>query len=389
MSVLEFKPSKPLTMGVELELQVVDRRSCDLTRGASDIIALLARRGSPGDARHEITESMLEVSSGVHDLHQPLLQELLSIRDAVVDAADRINLLVAGGGAHPFQHWPDRHVTDRPRYQKLAEVYGYLAKHVTIFGQHVHIGCEDGDTALYLLHALSRYIPHFLALAASSPYYQAVDTGFDSARLNAMAPYPTSGFAPYIVAWDAFEDYYDRLKTAGVIESMKDLYWDIRPKPEFGTVEVRVFDTPLTVGRAAALAVYVQALCRRLLAERPEWDPRETYVVYQYNRFQACRFGLDGDFVDPQTHVHRSIREDVIATVGMVSAHARALQAEEPIAAIERWARERINDARWLRERYAESQSFEDLVWHQASRWRDGDDDRGAAALAALPERPA
>ncbi|MEP7206950.1 MAG: YbdK family carboxylate-amine ligase [Casimicrobiaceae bacterium] len=370
MSVLEFKPSKPLTMGVELELQVVDRRSSDLTRGASDIIALLARRGAPGDARHEITESMLEVSSTPHDRYQPLKDELIAIRDAVVDAADRVNLLVAGGGAHPFQHWPERIVTDRPRYQKLAEIYGYLAKHVTIFGQHVHIGCEQGDIALYLLHALSRYIPHFLALAASSPYYQGVDTGFHSARLNAMAPYPTSGFAPYIVTWDAFEAYYGRLKTAGVIESMKDLYWDIRPKPEYGTVEVRVFDTPLTVERAAALGVYVQVLCRRLLAEPPNWDPRETYLVYQYNRFQACRFGLDGDFVDPETHVHRSIREDVIATIGLLAADARELEATEPIAAIEHWARERDNDARWLRERYAESQSFEDLVWHQARRWR-------------------
>jgi carboxylate-amine ligase len=372
VSALPFKPSRPLTIGVELELQVVDRRSCDLTRGASDIIALLARRGSPGDARHEITESMLEVSTSVHDRHRAVLDELRAVRDAVVDAADRMNLLVAGGGAHPFQRWPDRQVTARPRYQKLAEVYGYLAKHVTIFGQHVHIGCADGDTSLYLLHALSRYIPHFLALAASSPYYQGVDTAFHSARLNAMAPYPTSGFAPFIERWEAFEAYFDRLRTYGVIESMKDLYWDIRPKPEYGTVEVRVFDTPLTVEKAAALAAYVQALCHQLLAERPSWPAEETYVVYAYNRFQACRFGLEGDFIDPQTHEHRPIREDVLQTVAALGASARELEAAEPLAQIERWARDAENDARWLRERFADSQSLEDLVWQQATRWREG-----------------
>ncbi len=369
MSALEFKSSLPLTMGVELELQVVDRRSCDLTRGASDIIAVLARRGSPGDARHEITESMLEVSTRVHERYRAVLDELLAIRDAVVDAADRVNLLVAGGGAHPFQHWPERYVTDKPRYQKLADVYGYLAKHVTIFGQHVHIGCTDGDTALRLLHSLSRYIPHFLALAGSSPYYQGVDTGFDSARLNAMAPYPTSGHAPYIVSWSAFEDYYAELHGYGVIESMKDLYWDIRPKPEYGTVEVRVFDTPLMVEKAAVLAAYVQILCHAFLADRASSDPQQTYVVYQYNRFQACRFGLDGDLVDARTHTHRSIREDILETVGALEADANALEAVEAIRHIEQWARARDNDARWLRERYAHSQSLEDLVWNQALRW--------------------
>jgi carboxylate-amine ligase len=367
---LEFNPSQPLTMGVELELQVVDRRSCDLTRGASDIIALLKRRGSPGDARHEITESMLEVSTRVHDRYRAVHDELQSIRDAVVAASDRLNLLVAGGGAHPFQRWPERYVTDRPRYRKLAEIFGYLAKHVTIFGQHVHIGCADGDTALRLLHALSRYIPHFLALAASSPYYQGVDTAFDSARLNAMAPYPTSGFAPPIVSWEAFDDYYGMLRDYGIIESMKDLYWDIRPKPEYGTVEVRVFDTPLTVDKAAILAAYVQVLCHRLLAERGTADLEATYRVYAYNRFQACRFGLEGDLIDPATHEHRSVRDDVLRTLAGLAESADALDAAEPMREIERWARAASNDARWLRERYGQSRSFEDLVWNQALVWR-------------------
>jgi carboxylate-amine ligase len=370
MSALEFRPSKPLTMGVELELQVINRRDCDLTRGTSELVRLLEQGKKPGDARHEITESMLEVSTGVHERHRAVQDELRAVRDAVVAAADRLNLLVCGGGAHPFQRWPDRHVTKKPRYQHLAEVYGYLAKHVTIFGQHVHIGCTDGDTALRLLHCLSRYIPHFLALAASSPYYQGVDTAFDSARLNAMAPYPTSGYAPYIQSWAAFEDYFEKLRGYGVIESMKDLYWDIRPKPEFGTVEVRVFDTPLTVERAAALAAYVQVLCHRLLAGDAAIPPQESYLVYSYNRFQACRFGLDGDLIDPVTHAHRQVREDIRLTLAELADNARELDAAEPMLNIERWARNGVSDARWLRERYAASQSFEDLVWNQAQLWR-------------------
>ncbi len=373
MPVLAFNPSKPLTMGIELELQVVNRRDCDLTRGTSELVRLLTQGKKPGDARHEITESMLEVSTGVHERHRAAHDELRSIRDAVVAAADRLNLIVCGGGTHPFQHWPERYVTKRPRYQHLAEVYGYLAKHVTIFGQHVHIGCADGDTAIRMLHCLSRYIPHFLALAASSPYYQGVDTAFDSARLNAMAPYPTSGHAPYIESWTAFQDYYDKMVTCGIIESMKDLYWDIRPKPEFGTIEVRVFDTPLTVERAAALAAYVQVLCRRFLEEGTAPAPRESYFVYAYNRFQACRFGLDGDLIDPATHAHRSIRDDILQTLPLLANHARDLDAGEPLSNIGHWARDGVNDARWMRERYAARQSFEDLVSHQARLWRGRD----------------
>jgi carboxylate-amine ligase len=373
MPALAFVPSKPLTMGVELELQVVNRRDCDLTRGTSELVRLLAQGKKPGDARHEITESMLEVSTGVLERHAAVESELRAIRDAVVEAADRLNLLVCGGGAHPFQRWPERYVTKRPRYQHLAEVYGYLAKHVTIFGQHVHIGCADGDTALRLLHGLSRYIPHFLALAASSPYYQGVDTAFDSARLNAMAPYPTSGFAPYIVSWTAFDEYFETLRNYGVIESMKYLYWDIRPKPEYGTVEVRVFDTPLTVERAAALAAYVQVLCRRMLYEDRTLAPQASYLVYSYNRFQACRFGLDGDFIDPATHTHRLVRDDILQTLALLAEHAGELEADVPLQSIERWARDGINDARWLREQYAASRSFEDLVWNQARLWRGGE----------------
>ncbi len=373
MAILEFRPSTPLTMGVELELMVVNRRDSDLTRGASELVRLLAGGKQPGDARQEITDSMLEVSTRPLSRHREVRTELRLIRDAVVAAADRLNLLVCGGGAHPFQRWPERQVTKRPRYQHLAAVYGYLAKHVTIFGQHVHIGCADGNTAMLLLHGLSRYIPHFLALSASSPYYQGVDTAFHSARLNAMAPYPTSGHAPYIETWGAFEEYYRTVKSCGIIESTKDLYWDIRPKPEFGTVEVRVFDTPLTVEKSAILAAYVQILCRRMLVENRPIPPRTSYLVYAYNRFQSCRFGLDGDLIDPVTHQHRTVREDVLQTLAALGEHARELDAEQPLFEIEQWTRNGICDARWLRERYAITGSFVDLVWHQAQLWRGTD----------------
>ena len=168
-----------------------------------------------------------------------------------------------------FQQWSERQIFDTPRFQYLSELYGYLAKQFTVFGQHVHIGCPDPDSALFLLHSMSRFIPHFIALSASSPYVQGVDTGFHSARLNSVFAFPLSGRAPFVLTWDSFEEYFSKMVNTGVVNSMKDFYWDIRPKPGFGTIEVRVMDTPLSVDRAAAIACYIQTLARHLLLDKP------------------------------------------------------------------------------------------------------------------------
>lgn len=179
LSALEFQTSNLLTMGVELELQLIDRRTGDLTRGASDLIALVSKKPFPGEVKPEITESMLEISTSIHRSFKPLAMELVAMRDTLVAGADRLDIEVAGGGAHPFQRWYDRQIYDRPRFRHVAGLYGYLAKQFTVFGQHVHIGCENGTQALWLLHQLSTYIPQFIALAAASPYFQGVDTAYD------------------------------------------------------------------------------------------------------------------------------------------------------------------------------------------------------------------
>ena len=248
MALEPFKASEPLTMGVELELQLVNPADFDLSASASDLLHLLERRKFPGDVKPEMTESMIEVSSGVHTRHDELLAQLRRIRAALIAAGDRLNIAVCGGGTHPFQRWFDQRIFAKPRFEELSGLYGYLAKQFTIFGQHVHIGCASADEGLYLLHALNRYLPHFIALSASSPFFQGVDTLFDSARLNSVFAFPLSGRAPFLLNWPEFEHgYFAKMEKTGVVKSMKDFYWDIRPKPEFGTIELRVCDTPLTV----------------------------------------------------------------------------------------------------------------------------------------------
>jgi carboxylate-amine ligase len=291
------------------------------------------------------------------------------MRDRLVVGADRLDIEVAGGGAHPFQRWYDRQIYDRPRFRHVAGLYGYLAKQFTVFGQHVHIGCENGTQAMLQLHRLSSYIPQFIALAASSPYVQGVDTSFDCSRLNSISAFPLSGRAPFLTDWSAFEHFFTKLRRLGVVESMKDFYWDIRPKPEFGTIEVRVFDTPLTVERAAVFAAYLQAICRMLL-DRAEAVSEDSYLAYNYNRFQACRFGLEGQVLDSVTGDATPLHMAVQKTLEACRPYARELGSLDALDELERWVRTEGNEARWQRETMQRRHSLAELVLKSAERWR-------------------
>ncbi|HWJ96475.1 MAG TPA: YbdK family carboxylate-amine ligase [Telluria sp.] len=370
MALEPFATSEPLTMGVELELQLVSLSDFDLVSASPDMLELLGRAPFPGNVTPEITQSMIEINSSVQRGHAGLLAELRQIRDLLVAAGDRLNIGVCGGGTHPFQLWSQRRIYSKPRFREVSALYGYLAKQFTVFGQHVHIGCGSGDEALYLLHALNRYIPHFIALSASSPYLQGSDTQFNSARLNSVFAFPLSGRAPFLLSWDQFgSHYFARMEQTGIVRSMKDFYWDVRPKPEYGTIELRVCDTPLSVERAAALACYLQALCRHLI-ERGDPPPTEDdYLVYNYNRFQACRFGLDGTIVHPQSHETLSLREDILTTLRRLEPHAAALGSQAALDHIYE-VTHTGSDAHHLRQAYTEAGSTEGIVDAALRRFR-------------------
>ena len=370
MTLEAFGQSDPLTIGVELELQLVNTNNYDLTHYADDMPRLMAQRQLPGSVVPEMTAGMIEISTGVCRTSGEALAQLGQIRDALVQCADKLNIAVVGGGTHPCQQWQQQRIYDKPRFHELSTLYGYLTKQFTIFGQHVHVGCPDADTALYTLHCMSRYIPHFIALAASSPYVQGQDTAFDSARLNSVFAFPLSGRAPCVLTWDEFGQYFDKMTRTGVVKSMKDFYWDIRPKPEYGTIEVRVFDTPLTVERAAALAGYVQCLAAWFQHERPFTPCEDDYLVYSYNRFQACRFGLDAVYVDPASGEHLPLREHLLATMQRLAPFAEQCQAGDALALLRQEVQDNRNDARWLRERQAKEQLLGEVIRQAALRFR-------------------
>jgi len=350
-------------------LQILNSRDYNLARDAADLLELLGKTGHPGAVRPEITESMIEVNTSIHTSHGSLVKELRAIRDAVARAAQRLNLRVAGGGSHPFHQWSDRRIYPTARFKHILDLYGYLAKQFTIFGQHVHIGCPGGEEAVYLTHLLARYAPHFIALSASSPFQQGEDTSYQSSRLNTVSAFPLSGQMPFVRSWSEFLEYFAKMRGYGIVESMKDFYWDIRPRPEYGTVEVRVFDTPLSVERAAALAAYTQALARYLLKDRPRPPSREVYLLYNHNRFQACRYGLRGKLIDAETGRQVPLKEDVLETIALVAPHAAELGGGGALSELESQVRGAAGDAEWLRRAYRERGTLSDVARLQSDLW--------------------
>ena len=370
MSLEPFQRSEPLTLGVELELQLVNTHDYDLAPYAEDMLRLMKRYPLPGTVVPEMTSSMIEVSTGICRSSSEVLGQLAQTRDALVQCADKLNIAVVGGGTHPFQQWHQQRIYDQPRFRELSELYGYLSKQFTIFGQHVHVGCPDADAALLMLHRMSRFIPHFIALSASSPYVQGHDTDFDSARLNSVFAFPLAGRAPMALRWTDFETYFEKMTRTGVVRSMKDFYWDIRPKPEFGTIEIRVFDTPLTIERAAALSGFVQSLAAWFMEAQPFVPQEDDYLVYTYNRFQACRFGLDALYVDPATGSHSPLREHIQRTIDQIARHAEAHGATHALHLLRGEAETGQNDARWLRECQRKEQLLAEVSRQAAQRFR-------------------
>ena len=369
----EFSRSSPLTLGIELELQIVGSQDFNLIGAAPDLMREMAGRTHPGSVKPEITDAMIELSTDVCVSHADALAQLCDIRDVLSHQADRLGVLLSGGGTHPFQHWGQQAIFDAPRFHHISQLYGYLAKQFTVFGQHVHIGCACPNQALWLLHAFGRYIPHLIALSASSPFVQGFETGLQSARLNSVFAFPLSGRAPFVLCWDDFATYYRKMVATGVVKSMKDFYWDIRPKPEYGTIELRVMDTPRTVERAAQIAAYAQTLARYLLQEKPFEPCEDDYLVYTFNRFQACRFGYDGTIVIPGGAERRSIRDDLLRTMAAIEMHAYELGATEAINQLRTEVLAGRNDASEVRACFAREGSLEETVRQGCELWAGRD----------------
>lgn len=368
--MLTFTASAPLTLGVELELQLIDRQTRDLSPTSPELLNALATHPRVEQFKPEITKSMIELNSSIHQQVDSLGEELQQLRDVLVEHCDALDIDICGGGTHPFQHWADRQIFPSERFEQLADDYGYLARRFTVFGQHIHIGCPNGDAAVYLSQQLLRYIPHFVALAASSPYHLGIDTGLNCARLAAVWTFPLAGHMPSLRNWSEFNQYFQELQQLGVAGSIKDLYWDVRPKPEFGTVEIRIIDTPLTVQLATDLAAYAQTLAKHLLDQAWQPMPETLQRVHRHNLFQACRHGYAGTITNPFTAQPATLADDLLNSLHQLLPVARSLGTEAALNRLAARTERRENDASLARQAVAQGLDLPGLVAHHCQQFR-------------------
>jgi len=359
-----FSQSRLGTMGIELELMVLDRLTFDLLPAAPDILRLLDLQEKRWIATPEITTSMLEVATSVLENYHQAAAELEEIRASVERAAFEVGAVIAGGGAHPFQRWSDQRIYPKDRYRASAKKFGYLAKLFTVFGMHVHVGVPSGDEAIRLCAWLTQRAPLFIALSANSPCWQGENSGFCSARSNVVGAFPMSGTMPaHIRSWGEFEQHFDRLAGLGIVGSIKDFYWDVRPKPEFGTIELRVLDTPLHPAYAAALASYARALCIEAYRQPGRWPTDDGPELYTWNRFNAARDGIDGTWIDPESGQCRTIADVVTADMARLAPKSDDPGFGKARAQIELLLRDG-GQARWLTKQLAAGYGMNDLARH-------------------------
>lgn len=313
---IEFNASRGTTLGVEWEIQLVDAETRHLRQDARQVLAALPSLSEGGEiakVRHELMESTVEVVTGISqtvgEAKNDLAATLAELRAA---AADR-GIELACTGTHPISDWRDAVMAPTQRYADLVEQMQWLARRIQTFGVHVHVGVSDGAKAIPIVNALSSYLPHFLALTASSPFWSGADTGLASCRAVVFGQLPTAGPPHLLDDWAAFEDYMDTLLRAGTIRSIKEVWWDIRPHPDFGTVEIRMFDgipTLREVGMAAALCQSLVTLFEQQL-DRGYTLPRPAAWVVRDNKWRATRYGLDAIVITDDSGGTAPLRDDL------------------------------------------------------------------------------
>jgi carboxylate-amine ligase len=338
---IPFQPSERSSLGVEWELELVDLDTRELTSGATEILAEMAP--TPGEehpkAKHELLESTVEVITGVCSTVAEAREDLAATVKDVQVAAARRNLGVMCSGTHPFTDWTTQQISPNPRYEQLVEQMQWLARRLQIFGVHVHVGVRSPEKAIPINNALMMYIPHFLALSASSPYWIGSDTGLASARSKVFEGLPTAGLPYALSGWDAFEEYMETLISSNTIESIREVWWDIRPHPNFGTVELRICDGIPTLDEISVVAALAQSLVESLdqQLDKGYTLPQPRMWLVRENKWRAARYGLDAEIVvDDRGQSVKPVKEAILDLVGDLEPIAKTLDCADELRNVER-----------------------------------------------------
>lgn len=337
---IPFHGSPYPTIGVEVELQLLDTTTGDLSNACDRLLAEIPPGWGP-TFKPELFQSNLEINTGicrtVADAEQDLSEKLTLLHK--IAARHGVRLFAAG--THPFADPAAQVVTDAPRYHRLLGVLQRPARRLNIFGLHVHVGVATGEIALGVLNRLVRYLPHLLALSTNSPYWQGEDTGLASMRVKVFEALSTAGLPFYFASWTEFETIIDQLRRSHTIDSIRDVWWDIRPHPDFGTIEVRICDTPATLHDTLALVAFIQCLVARAsrqhLAGEPAVCPHA--AIARENKWRAARYGLGCEIIRADTLENVPAPELIEMEVATLAPLAEKLHCAEYLARVPAIAR--------------------------------------------------
>ena len=335
---IDFVASPRASLGVEWELQLVDTQTRDLVQRASEVLAEMAPDGSDEHpkAKHELFESTLEVITGVcSDVPEALSDLSATVGELEALLAPR-GIALACAGTHPFSRWQEQEVSPDPRYAKLIEDMQWMARQLLIFGVHVHVGVRSPAKVLPVVNALMAYVPHFLALSASSPYWIGDDTGLASARSKLFEQLPTAGLPHQLSGWPDFEHFMSTLVSSHTIESVREVWWDIRPHPNFGTVELRICDGLSTLEEIGGVAALSQCLVQQLdtQLDRGYTLPRPAQWVVRENKWRAARYGLEAEIIVDEAGRTVPVRKALEDLVDDLVPVARRLGCEAELTSI-------------------------------------------------------
>jgi YbdK family carboxylate-amine ligase len=316
---IEFHGSPEPTLGVEWELQLVDTQTRELRPVASELLAELAapHGGEHPKLKNELLDNTVEVITGICADVPGVRADLEASVAELTAAARRRGLALACAGSHPTTDWATQQVTPSDRYRQLMVDLQWLARRMQIFGVHVHVGVRSADRVVPIVNHLATWVPHLLALSASSPYWVGKDTGLASVRSQIFGMLPTAGLPLPLDDWAGFEELLDALIATGTVSSIKEVWWDVRPHPDFGTVEIRACDGLSTLDEVCAVAALCQCLVvtadRVLedggaLATLPAWVLRE-------NKWRAARYGLDAELITAPGGTTARVGELLLAAV--------------------------------------------------------------------------
>ena len=332
---VNFGSSRPFSVGVEEEFQIVNGESFDLV-SRFDEVAEAA--GEDARIKPELLQSTVEIATHVADSVGPAIEEAAGLRQRLGAAAAENGTVIISAGTHPFSRYEDQDVTDEPRYRELIEDMQWIAERELIFGLHVHVGLPDSQTAIAVANGLRSWLPELLALSANSPFWHGRDTGLASTRIKVFDPFPRSGLPPAFASWEEFELLVERGVKTNSFADYTYIWWDLRPHPRLGTVEVRICDAQSRLENVAGLVALIQSLAATL-AERYERQgqvPSQPRPLIEENKWRAARYGLDADLIWLERDEERSARDALRSLVELAEPAARRLGCSDELAEVGR-----------------------------------------------------